>query len=196
METLKSRKAIKAILTDQQIALIVGSLLGDGYLVKTTSGFAFRVNHGLTQKAYVDWKYEILKNITNSKPRKSSNVCYYFRTISHPAFIQLRSKFYKGRRKIVPKKLLKKVLTPFVLAVWIMDDGSRDGNQLRINSQCFSEKENIVLQKILYTKLGIKTTLNKDKNMYRLRIKDESMRKLKNSVSKYIIPSMRYKLSL
>jgi len=196
METLKSRKAIKAILTDQQIALILGSLLGDGHLVKTTSGFAFRVNHGLKQKAYVDWKYEILKNTTNSKPRESSKKCYYFRTVSHPIFLQLRKKFYKGRRKIVPKELLKRILTPFILAVWIMDDGSRDGNQLRINSQCFSEKENIVLQKILYTKLGIKTTLNRDKNMYRLRIKDESMRKLKNSVSKYFIPSMRYKLSL
>ena len=43
--------------------LIIGSLLGDGYLMPTTCGCRFRAHHGIKQKDYLDWKYSILKNI-------------------------------------------------------------------------------------------------------------------------------------
>ena len=54
---------------------------------------------------------------------------------------------------------------------------------MRINSQSFSKKENEILQRILKAKLGIKTTLNKDKKWFRLRVADKSMKKLKKNGS-------------
>ena len=55
MDTILAREARTRKLTTRQKGIVIGSLLGDGYLVPTTRGYAFRVNHGLKQKAYVDW---------------------------------------------------------------------------------------------------------------------------------------------
>jgi recombination protein RecA len=190
-----ARQARKQGLSANQCELVIGSLLRDGYLVKTTRGYAFRVNHGPAQKEYVDWKYSMLKNLVNSPPRLAGR-CYYFRTVSHPFFNRLREQFYKGGNKILPYKLFKKHISPFMLAVWIMDDGSKDGKQVRINSQSFSKSENIALMNILQAKLGIKTTLNRDKDKYRLRICNDSMANLSRLIRSYFIPSMLYKLPL
>lgn len=194
MDTFKARKARAKKFSSRQIELIIGSLLGDAYLVKTTRGYAFRVNHGLQQKKYVDWKYKILKNFTNSSPRMSSN-CYYFRTVSHPFLSFLRKLFYLEGKKRVSRSILKKYLTPLSFSVWVMDDGSKDGNQLRLNTQCFLLEDQKILQKFLTTKLGIETTLNLDKNQYRLRIKEKSMDKVRFLLKKFLIPSMSYKIS-
>ena len=193
VETIFARKARKQELSLEQRDLIVGSLLRDGYLVKTTRGYAFRVNHGPIQKNYVDWKYGMLRNLVNSSPRFAEK-CYYFRTVSYPFFDQLQEQFYSGNKKVVPCEVVEKQMNPFVLAVWIMDDGSKDGRQLRINSQSFSKYENLFLRDILQTKLGIRSTLNQDKGRYRLRISDQSMADLRKQVMPYIIPSMLYKL--
>ena len=69
VETFLARNARKQDLSKRQSDVVIGTLLGDGYLVKTTRGYAFRVNHGLAQKDYVDWKYSLLKNLVNSPPR-------------------------------------------------------------------------------------------------------------------------------
>ena len=102
--------------------------------------------------------------------------------------------FYRGNKKIVPK-ILQQWLTPRVLAVWLMDDGSRDKNQIRINTQSFSQKENFVLAKILEATFGIKATLNRDKRLFRLRISQQSMPRLRQLARKHFMPSMLYKLS-
>ena len=193
MNTRFAKIARTRLLTPEQNGLVIGSMLGDGYLVKTTSGYAFRVNHGLRQTDYVNWKHKKLIDFVNSKPRQSGST-YYFRTISHPKFVELRKLFYKDRTKVIPKKFLETYLDPFVLAVWIMDDGSRDGRQLRINTQCFSSEEHVILQNVLRAKLGIETTLNRDKKQLRLRVREKSMQTLRNLVMPYIIPSMLYKL--
>ena len=62
---------------------IIGTLLGDGYLDKTTRGYSLRIHHGIAQKEYVDYKYQLIKCFVNSAP-KTSGKAYYFRTVSHP----------------------------------------------------------------------------------------------------------------
>lgn len=193
MNTHFAINARSKLLTTEQLGLVIGSMLGDGYLVKTTSGFAFRVNHGLKQKDYVDWKHTKLGDFTNSKPRQSGST-YYFRTVTHPKFTELRHVFYQDRLKVIPRNLTEKLMSPFILAVWIMDDGSCDGRQLRINTQCFSQEEQVFLQNVLRAKLGIETTLNRDKKQLRLRVSAKSMDHLKELVIPHIVPSMLYKL--
>ena len=99
VETYRARAARKLKLIPDQWSLILGSLLGDAYLVRTTRGFAFRVNHGIKQCGYVDWKYEKLKDFVNSPPSYAEG-CYYFRTVSHDAFSFLQALFTPtGKRK-------------------------------------------------------------------------------------------------
>jgi recombination protein RecA len=195
VETPKIKSAREKILTVMQEDLVIGSLLGDEHLVKTTKGYAFRVNHGAKQREYVDWKFRIMEQFTNSQPKLCQN-CYYFLTISHPFFQTLRDKFYEANNKRLPIQLIKKRFNPFILAVWTMDDGTKEGRQFRINSHCFSIAENEFLQGILSTKLGINSTLNKDKGYSRIRIKGGSMNRFLELVKPYFIPSMFYKLPL
>jgi hypothetical protein len=190
-----ARKARRRALNSRQLQLVVGSLLGDGYLMKTTNGYSFRINHSIAQKEYVDWKYEILAEFVRTSPR-SAGRCYYFRTISHPIFKEIRKYFFKRGKRKLSGKFLERHVSPFVLAVWIMDDGSKDGNQLRINTQCFDRKDNNMLRQILRAKLGIATTMNRDKDRYRIRVKSESMDRVVKLIAPFVIPSMFYKLPL
>ena len=194
MDTYRARNARSVELTERQFSIAVGSLLGDGYLVPTTRGYALRINHSIAQKPHVDWKYKELELFTNTPPRQSSS-CYYFRTVSHHQFDQLREAFYCGQRKIAPLRL-SDWINPLVLSVWIMDDGAREGNQLRINTQSFSQEENESFIEILKAKLGITATLNRDKDRFRLRVNAASMLNVQQMVAPYIVPSMHYKFSL
>jgi hypothetical protein len=96
----------------------------------------------------------------------------------------------------LPKKLVKKYFGKFGLAILIMDDGTKEGSSIRINTQSFTKNENLWLSKFLQAKLGIKATLNQDKGKIRLRIRKESIPLIKKEIAPYIIPSMLYKLPL
>jgi hypothetical protein len=87
---------------------------------------------------------------------------YYFRTVTHPRLAELRESFYAGQQKIVPIELLERSLTGFGLAVWIMDDGAAEGNQLRLNTQSFSAEEAENLARLIRAKFGITMTVNRD----------------------------------
>lgn len=195
VETLFAKYARTLPLNSMQKELVVGSLLGDAYLMPTTAGYCYRVNHGLMQYAYVDWKYEMLKEYVRTRPRKSGK-CYFFRTITHPEFFHYRKLFYPNGRKIVSVELLTNELTIFGLAVWIMVDGSADGKALRLNTQSFSYEENMLLSDLLRAKFGISASINKDRGYFRLLIATASMQHLASLVRTHIIPDMLYKLPL
>src|SRR3990167_10566834 len=96
MNTKRAQSARLLSITPRQRGILIGSLLGDGHLAKTTRGYAFRVNHSITQKEYVDWKYQELSQFVNSMPDIYEKN-YYFRTISHPFFTSMRNEFYRGQ---------------------------------------------------------------------------------------------------
>ena len=195
METFFAKQARKNNLTSLQRQVVLGSLLGDDYLMPTTAGCCFRVNHGLQQREYVDWKYNFLVDFVRTPPRRSGK-CYYFRTITHSDFTIYRNSFYVNSCKIIPIELLYEDFTKLSLAIWIMDDGSADGNQLRINTQSFTFSENDLLIEFLRAKFGIEAKLNQDKGRPRLRISSVSMERLRILVKPNIIPNMLYKFSL
>lgn len=187
-------------LSKYQKEILVGTLLGDSCLIPNIWGKNYRlqVSHSRTQKELVDWKYKIFKNFTLSSPKYDKIInAWKFRTISHPEFTDLYKGFYRNKKKIVPKDIVK-VITPVGLAVWFMDDGSIGPRKQGyiLNSQCFSLEENLKLKYCLEKKFGItEVSIHKDKKFHRLYIKLSSMKKFFVTVSPHIIPSMKYKLS-
>ena len=186
-------------LTQVQKSLIEGSLLGDGCLRiqgKRVNAL-FEVNHTFKQKEYVDWKYELLKNIviTPPKPRKGKGVriAYRFTTRSVPVLTEYHKKFYQNKKKIIPDCLF---FTPLLLAVWFMDDGSKSRSSFYLNTQQFCIADQIKLQETLNAQWSIKTSLNKDKKYYRIRIRSEDALKFRSIVKPYILPIFNYKLAL
>lgn len=195
MNSYRVQQMRKLKLSDIQKDLVIGSLLGDGYLMPTTCGCSFRAHHSDKQKDYLNWKHSVLENIVNTGPKRDSPSSYFFRTVSHPGFNKYRRMFYdKNNGKIISSELFK-ILNPRGLAIWIMDDGSKDGKCLRINSQSFSYPDNLLLKNILEGKFRIRTNIHQDKGLFRLWIKSESMKRLRKIVLPFIVSSMFYKLS-
>lgn len=179
-------------ISSRQKEFLVGTLLGDGCLLKTTMGYCFRAHHGKKQKEFIDLKYQIMKNFVNTPPKLSGN-SFYFRTVSNPIFSVYHQLFYKDKIKIVPINI-GNLLSPLGLAIWIMDDGSRSKGCIRIHSYNFSYQEHLLLEKMFWEKFKIQVNIHKDKGMFRLWIKSKSMPTLLKIVKPYFIPSMFYKL--
>jgi hypothetical protein len=194
METRFGRAARALDFTAREMEMFAGSLLGDATLLETSSGYCFRVHHGLSQRYFVDWKHRAFQRFVRTPPRISGKG-YYFRTVTHPGFSVLRRAFYHGNRKVVPIDYLDRHLGGLGLAIWIMDDGAADGGQLRINTPSFTVAENQALAALLERKFGLKMTLNYDKGRPRLRCRAMSMKSLVGTVREHVLPEMHYKLS-
>ena len=186
-------------LTQYQKSLIIGTMLGDGYLriIPGRRNAFLEINHSFSQKQYTDWKFEKLQNICISKPKirkgNGNRIAYRFYTKQHPELTEFYNKFYKNGYKIVPDNLKLDVIT---LSVWFMDDGSKCGNSnFYLNTQQFNKNHQIKLLNYL-EKIGLKANLNKDKNYYRIRFFTSSINKLKELLRENLIPSMYYKIGL
>jgi len=183
-------------LTQEQKSIIIGSLLGDEYLriIAGRKDAFLEINHSISEKDYVDWKYQKLKNLVKSPPKarkgKGKRIAYRFFTKQHPEITKLYQKFYQDGKKIVPELQL----VPLMIAVWFMDDGSKCGKDYYLNCQRFDRLSQKKLMEMLRKQYGILVSLNRDKEYYRIRIRRESQEKLKRLIEKYLIPSMKYKL--
>ncbi|PJE63689.1 hypothetical protein COU89_01980, partial [Candidatus Roizmanbacteria bacterium CG10_big_fil_rev_8_21_14_0_10_45_7] len=184
-------------LTQRQKSIIIGSILGDGYLriVKGRSNAYLEINHSSKQKDYVDWKFLELKRITISPPklRTSNNgrIAYRFSTKQLKDLTRLHKSFYHDGKKVIPEKLK---LDSLILAIWFMDDGSYcRQSDIYLNSQQFDLMSQQRLLKALKA-IGLEAKLNKDKIYQRIRFMKSSFPKLEKLIANKLIPSMKYKL--
>lgn len=92
-------------LTDQQQSLIIGSLLGDGYMSCKTHAY-LKIGHSFKQNNYVDWKYSFLSSFVLKKPSKykgnGKRIGYRFWTKSLPVFTTYYRAFYLQQKKVIP----------------------------------------------------------------------------------------------
>ena len=186
-------------LSQLQKSVIIGSILGDGYIriLSGRSNAFLEINHSIKAKEYVDWKYSVLKDICQSPPKErvidEKRIAYRFFSKQNFEITELLKLFYLNKRKIIPKKL---ELNPIILAIWFMDDGSRcRDHDVYLNCQQFAIKDQKELLGAL-RRMGLKARLNKDKKYYRIRFFKESVSSLNEIIYPYIVPSMRYKLSM
>ena len=184
-------------LTKLERSIIIGSILGDGYvrIMPGRSDAFLEINHSIKAKEYVDYKYESLRRLCESAPKERNTndgrVAYRFFTKQHKELTDFYNQFYKNNKKIIPKDL---ILDPIILAIWYMDDGSKcRDHDIYLNTQQFSISD----QKILLNKLrllGIDARLNKDKKYFRIRILKTSIKTFMEIIFPYVFESMRYKL--
>lgn len=185
-----------------QKELIVGSLLGDASIVSRNKNSYFRVSHCEKQKDYIIWKKEILNNLVNSInkyiDKRGNSIMYSFNTKSSEVFNEYNNLFYKDKKRISYD--IYDHLSELGLAVWYMDDGSKQNNNCRLSTDGFSLDENIILQNILDKKFNLNCKIckyNRNNNEYYfLFFNKDNTYKLHNIIDKYVINSMKYKLIL
>ena len=199
-----------AALSSLQRSFIVGSLLGDGTmrLGKKAANANFKVEHGLKQKEYVFWKYEILKDWVYTAPKMSvrydkANTAYpkswWFRTIRHPILTEIYDRFYtrdgyRVGRKIVPQDIAK-CIDDLALAVWIMDDGNYARGNINISTYSFTLPEIELLRCMMDKNFSVDINYYRDRDKgYRMYCNKKETKKIIRIIHPYIVPSMMYKI--
>jgi len=194
-------------LTKQQTNVLVGTILGDGFLQKTGEKNArLRLEHSQKQKDYVLWKGNIFGRLFQGKPNylerihpKSREAYKYCRWQSStgPAFGKWRKYFYPNGKKIIPKDIRCFMTEPIALAVWYMDDGYF--NKMDRNSYIYfgrvTRAEAEILQKAIKKNFGIEATIYDKKNKgFALFFGATETKKLQTLIRPFIIESLQYKL--
>ncbi len=114
------------LLGEQQFQVVLGSLMGDGNLSpnrRDRNGVRFRMGHGAKQVEYLQWKTELLGNISHSVHTNAKGARFVDLT-PLPELAELqRAVYLGGGKKFISEDYLK-ALTPLALAIWYMDDGS------------------------------------------------------------------------
>lgn len=180
-------------LSETQRSVLVGTLLGDGAMRCKTNAL-LEINHSAAQRGYVDWKYEVFRDLVRTPPRgragNGGRLAYRFVTRSDPSLTPYYRSFYPAGRKTVPEL----ELTPLALAVWLMDDGSRSRSSVYFNTQQFAPADQTRLVRLLDSTFGIAATLNRDRAYFRIRVAVASIPTLVRLTSKHVLPELAYKL--
>lgn len=186
------------VLTDEQKAILYGTLLGDASIGIQINEARISFIQGRGQEEYFDLKCEKFKEILgkiNKTPRYDKRINKYIeryavRSLCHPIFTKLYKELYPNGIKTITKQWLNK-LTPQSLAYWFMDDGSNCGT---LCTNCFSYEEHLLMQQYFIETWGIETTIQKNYDQYMLYITKSGKEKFAKLVKPYIIPSMSYKI--
>lgn len=204
--------------------VIIGGLLGDSYIRQREKNCMLQMQHGPAQEEYIRWKFSFLEKdglntpkgvfriIVNSFGKQyPSFMCY---TKQHYSLNPYRHLFYDGKKKIVTRNILNK-LTPLGLAIWYMDDGSRNlqyrvnkqgvryigSRVLKICSDSFTYQEHLIIQQYFSVVWGIdmrieKRNVGKPNESYRCAFNAVNSNKLIPIIKPYIIPCLEYKIDL
>jgi|GEM_PF-1237879 len=194
--------------------VLLGSLLGDGYIARGSKNSGYVEAHSLKQKDYFFWKVKILSRYFRVKTRFGNNGPKYYKyTLSTnyaSIFTEMHSLFYV--KSILPSSKWVKVinplilsqLTPLGLAVWYCDDGTyyvRD-NSCSLSTQGFTFKDHLVLKNFFLSKWNIDTViiedyrkyLNEHRVYYRIMFNKKSAEKFLNLIKDFVPECMTYKL--
>ena len=181
-------------LTEAQEAVIIGCLLGDGAMRCKTHAL-LEINHSVHQRAYVEWKYNQLRNLVATPPKTRSSgwrrTATRFTTRSLPVLTPFYQRFYADGAKHIPQNL---ILSPLSLAVWLMDDGAKSYRTVYFNTQKFDHISQERLIETLQTQHSIDARPNKDKQYWRLRVAVHSMERLTGLVRPHLLEMFEYKL--
>jgi len=198
-------------LSEHQEQIILGSLLGDGFLDKSGS---FRLRHSVKQIEYARWVLKKLSNHSTYEDVKVSddyderhdsfNKTCFFSTLSHSGIREIiKYTYLDGERKVSIEWLNK--INDLGLAIWFMDDGTTDFSHrntwdslpvCKIFTCSFSYAENKIIQGWFKDKYGINPSIKYkkvNKNPYLYFNCDDSL-KLISIINPFVIDSMRYKV--
>ncbi len=177
-------------LTSQEIEVIQGCLLGDGTLSPSGKNYRLRIEHKSAHWDYVEWKFALLRRIcTNQSQYVSAHSSLRFGSVGHPDIAKMRKHWYCPHKQI-PQDL---VLTPLMIAIWFMDDGTKHRDTVDFSVHSFSS-ENLQSLRAQLLKMGIETTINSDARGNRLYVIKHSYPEFKKLVKPFIVGCMAYKL--
>jgi hypothetical protein len=190
-----------AVLSQEQRAVLTGTLLGDASLAVHGRHARLFVKHKAEHEPLALLKYEVFREFISMAPHYFDQrlngrgfPCVQFVTRTHPEFSVWRQRFYVKRRKIVPVDIARD-LSPLALAVWLIDDGAADYAGLTFQTHCYQPQEIDRLAAILRREYGLHTGLRANRGHTIIYVFADSLPRLLTIVSPYVLPEFQYKLT-
>lgn len=213
------KKGLYKVNKQELTKLVSAMVLGDGCLRrwKNVKNNAYSLSQIATHEDYVAWQKEILENICRTTVRYYENgidkngvnhqPSLKLETLSHPFFTTLRGRWYHDNRKTISLHDLKQFDAQFA-SIWYMDDGyilktndKYNNGNIFLCTDNFNEVEVIMLQKVVYEKLGIPFNVRKrgwkkdGSRVYSLVAKSDNAKRFLDIIQPFIFPSFEYKLT-
>lgn len=149
---------------------------------------------------YIFKQYTFLHDIGVRFNKDKTIKSFYFKTYSHPTFLDLYNIFYINGKKTITLEVLQQI-DEVVLAYWIMGDGSMNkrDNRLVLHTESFGIDVNTTISEFLNKKYGLHTYLtksygnNKMYSMINIPYKDRNF--IINSIRPHILSEFLYKVS-
>ncbi len=190
------------------LSILFGSLLGDGHgeRRKQGNGTRFTFYQEGFHVSYLLWLHNLLLNLGYCSPnipniqtrlgeKGTVRKIIRFRTWTFTSFNWIHELWYIKGVKVVPLNI-GDFLTPLALAIWIMDDGGKVNQALKLSTNSFSYSDCLLLVKVLHNNFKLKASVQSAgvPNQYQIYIWKESMPLLREIVLPYVHSSMSYKL--
>jgi hypothetical protein len=184
----------------------VGTILGDACLERNGSNMRLRIDHGVAQRAFVEWKLLQLAELHPLRPRvvrrldaRTGRVHenYRFDTRTDPRLNEFFHLFYDVHGiKHIPGHISAILRSPISLAVWYMDDGGRRGDCRSgyLNTNAYRVHEVESLKSCLLHNFGMKTSTHFAAGKPRIYIPSREFERFCDLVAPFVIPEMSYKL--
>lgn len=137
-------------LTEKDKSILIGLLLGDGYIDEKGR---IQIEHGEKQKEYCIYKAKLLHSVCGGKDikvheyirnrsilkdkkqfKESTFTTYSFKKQSQ-SFIPIRQLLYNENKKKYISEEIVKYLTPEAIALWWMDDGCLTKKYTYVNGE-------------------------------------------------------------
>jgi hypothetical protein len=192
-------------LSERQVDIVIGTLLGDGCLEANGRYVRLRTDHSAKQKEYVFWKFQEMHNLAANKPRfieyydkRTSKIYKHWRfdTVSTEIFVPFKNLFYTHGNKQIPLNIKELLLRPLSLAVWFIDDGykRKDCKGAYFNTQAYFKQGQRLLQETLEKNFGITTRIHWARGRPKLYIPSSQFDAFQNLIKFEAIPCLKEKL--
>lgn len=200
------------VMKNRKKAILIALAIGDGHINRRRSGNKYhsslRIQHSIKQKELITYKRDLLHSIIGGKLPKLiefNNSGYPGIKFSkgHKYFRILRKWLYPNGKKKISRFLLNK-LTAEAIAIWYMDDGGLSAKkhkgkihsyELFLNTHESIEDNQIIID-YFKEEWNIQFHQVKNKGSYRLRMGTKEARCFIPIIEKYILPSMKYKITM
>jgi recombination protein RecA len=183
-------------LHEDQLKLILGSILGDGSLrFASEQNVSFRVGHGLEQSEYCEWKHEMLAPFANKIGNTGNGIGFDTTPMAQLAWLHEAVYAVDGTRTISDE--LVEQLDERAIAAWYCDDGSFSGHYKRwghgkaviYNTSLTEADKERLAARCEELGMGLPTITYRE-----LLFSGERARQFQEKIAPYVHPSMDYKL--
>ena len=199
--SLISNKSNSIKLSNKEISVLVGTVLGDGHLYNYKDTAMLKFDHSIKQSSYIFYKYKLLIRLFKNRPKyltqfdkRTLKTNKKFSCITR-SFIELKAfrlLFYPKGKKVITKELCS-LITPLSLAIYYMDDGFKHRKNCYYSMCAYNEESIENFRNLLLFEHNIKTSVHKNNYLY---IKSESTNEFIKLIKPFIIEEMLYKVSL